>query len=72
MGIKYHDNMNPPRYGPDYSLSDNWDPDADYGNEYVEVHFRIHAPAYYQGSYLGFTPEQRDSFFSEATATFGM
>ena len=70
MGIKYHDNMNPPRFGPDYTLSDNWNPDADYGNEYVEVHFRIHAPAYYQGAYLGFTPEQRDSFFSEATAVF--
>ena len=70
MGIKYHDNINPPKYGPDCTLSDNWNPDVDYGNEYVEVHFRINAPAYYQGSYLGFTPEERDCFFCEATGIF--
>ena len=27
-------------------ISDNWNPDADYGNEYVRVHFRIDTPTF--------------------------
>lgn len=39
--IKYHDNTVGPMYGEDHYLSNNWNPDADYGNEYVNIHFRI-------------------------------
>lgn len=70
MSIKYHDNMNLPVYCPDHTLSDNWDPTADYGNEYVEVHFRINAPAYRQGTYLSFTPEEHDQFYLEVGTVF--
>ena len=33
-------------YGYDHKLTDNWDPNGDYGNEYVDVHFRIECPSY--------------------------
>ena len=70
MSIKYHDNLTPPMYVQDHTLSNNWNPDADYGNEYVDAHFRINAPAYRSGSYLGFTPEQHDRFYLEAGTVF--
>ena len=70
MSIKYHDNLTPPMYGQDHTLSNNWNPDADYGNEYVDAHFRINAPAYRSGSYLGFTPEEHDRFYLEAGTVF--
>lgn len=70
MGIKYHDNMSPPKYGPDFTLSDNWNPDADYGNEYVEVHFRINALAYYRSGNLGFSTDERERFYEEVKETF--
>lgn len=33
--IKYHQNGVGYEYGADHTLTDNWNPDADYGNEYV-------------------------------------
>lgn len=47
MGIKYHDNMNGVQYGEDHMLTNNWNPDLDYGNEYVSVYFRIDTPSYH-------------------------
>ena len=44
MSIKYHDNMNGVQYGEDHMLTDNWNPNMDYGNEYVRVYFRIDTP----------------------------
>ena len=70
MSIKYHDNMTPPKYGPDHTVSNNWNPDADYGEEYVDVHFRINAPAYYRGANLGFSPEEHDRFYQEVGTVF--
>lgn len=49
MKIKYRDNMTPPAYGADGTVSDNWDRAADYGGEYVNAHFRIHTPSYDPG-----------------------
>ena len=50
--IKYHDNTLPGLgYGADGMLTDNWDPDKDYGNEYVKVYFRINCPLYMRGKF---------------------
>ena len=46
MSIKYHQNGLGYEYGKDYSLTNNWNPNADYGNEYSNVYFRINTPSY--------------------------
>ena len=47
-------------------ISDNWNPDADYGNEYVDVHFRIDTPTF--DGFSGFfkSNEDRDNWNNEA------
>lgn len=47
-------------------ISDNWNPDADYGNEYVDVHFRIDTPTF--DGFSGFfkSNEDRDNWDNEA------
>ena len=37
MGIKYHQYGCGNDYGYDHYLTDNWNPDDDYGSQYVEV-----------------------------------
>lgn len=44
--LKYHQNGIGREYGEDHTLTNNWNPDADYGNEYVNVYFRIDTPSY--------------------------
>lgn len=40
--IKYHEYRKGENdYGADHYLTDNWNPDADYSNEYVNVYFNI-------------------------------
>lgn len=46
MNIKYHQWGTGDEYGADFELTDNWNPNADYGNEYVNVYFRIDTPSY--------------------------
>ncbi len=46
MDIKYHQNGIGNEYGEDHKLTNNWDPDMDYGNEYARVYFRINTPSY--------------------------
>lgn len=46
MGIKYHQNGLGYEYGEDHSLTNNWNPNVDYGNEYSNVYFRIDTPSY--------------------------
>lgn len=46
MSIKYHQNGLGNEYGEDYTLTNNWNPDSDYGNEYANVYFRIDTPSY--------------------------
>ena len=67
--IKYHDNTVYPQYGEDHRLLDNWDPDADYGNEFANVHFRIETPTYCFPAFT-FTPEQREAFYKETGRIF--
>ena len=47
-------------------ISDNWNPDADYGNEYVRVYFRIDTPTF--DGFSGFfkSNEDRDNWDNEA------
>lgn len=64
--IKYHDNINGVQYGSDHKLTNNWNPDCDYGNEYVRVHFRIDTPSYRCNN--GFvTEEERNKWNTEAS-----
>ena len=68
--IFYHDMMIGPDYGPDGMLSDNWNPDGDYGeDEYVDVHFRIETPAYRPPAYY-FEEANRHRFNVELTEAF--
>ena len=46
MSIKYHQWGTGDEYGANFELTDNWNPNADYGNEYVSVYFRIDTPLY--------------------------
>jgi len=46
MSIKYHQYGIGNEYGADYTLINNWNPDCDYGNEYVKVYFNIDTPTY--------------------------
>lgn len=63
--IKYHQNGIGNEYGADGKLTDNWNPDCDYGNEYVSVYFRINTPSY---NYIGFdTEKNRNKWNIEAS-----
>ena len=63
--IKYHQCGIGYDYGEDHSLTNNWDPDIDYGNEYVYVYFNINTPSY---NGCGFTStEERDKWNTEAS-----
>lgn len=64
--IKYHQNGIGNEYGVDGKLTDNWNPDCDYGNEYVKVYFRIDTPSYHYSN--GFdTEENRNKWNTEAS-----
>lgn len=64
--IKYHQNGIGNEYGANHMLTDNWNPDLDYGNEYTRVYFRIDTPIYDYAS--GFnTTEDRDKWNTEAS-----
>lgn len=64
--IKYHQNGIGYEYGADGYLTDNWNPDYDYGNEYVSVYFRIDTPSYHYNN--GFdTNENKERWQAEAS-----
>lgn len=46
MSIKYHQYGLGYEYGEDHALTNNWNPDEDYGNEYSNVYFNIDTPTY--------------------------
>jgi hypothetical protein len=62
--IKYHQNGIGNEYGEDHTLTNNWNPDTGYKNEYVNVHFRIDAD-YYQYPFNNYTQEQQQTFNDE-------
>ena len=62
--IKYHQNGIGNEYGEDHALTNNWNPDNDYGDEYVNVYFRIEALNYNYPSF-NFTESQEKEFYTE-------
>lgn len=74
MSIKYHQYGIGNEYGEDHTLTNNWNPDMDYGNEYVIVYFRIDTPSYHYERGFSST-EDRDSWDTEASnliSSFGI
>lgn len=69
MSIKYHQNGIGNEYGADHQLTNNWDPDLDYGSEYVNVYFRMETKGYGCPSF-SFTEEDRKVFDSELSEVF--
>jgi hypothetical protein len=67
--IKYHQNGTGNEYGEDHTLTNNWNPSLDYGNEYVNIHFRIEAN-YYRYPYNNYTQEQQQEFSNDAAEVF--
>ena len=68
MKIRYHDNTAPNGADMGRGISDNWDSTADYGNEYVDAHFRINTPAY--DPYKRWSEEDIAQFDAESLAVF--
>lgn len=73
MSIKYHQYGIGNEYGEDHTLTNNWNPDNDYGNEYVKVYFNIDTPTYdYRNSWK---KEEREAWRKEINnliASFGI
>ena len=73
MSIKYHQYGIGNEYGEDHTLTNNWNPDMDYGNEYVHVYFNIDTPTYdFNG---GWTAEAREKWNEETSnliSSFGI
>ena len=66
MSIKYHQYGIGNEYGEDHTLTNNWNPDMDYGNEYVKVYFNIDTPTYdYKNGWK--TTEEKERWEKEAT-----
>ncbi|WP_342759449.1 hypothetical protein [Kineothrix sedimenti] len=65
--IKYHQNGIGNEYGADHTLTNNWNPETDYENEYVNIYFRIEASGYGYPSF-SFEEEDRKAFYSEVKA----
>lgn len=69
MAIKYHQNGMGNEYGADHQLTNNWNPDEDYGNEYVNAYFRMETKGYGYPSF-SFTEKDRKAFDLEVTEVF--
>lgn len=69
MFIKYHDNTTGIQYGEDHTLTNNWNPILDYGNEYVRVYFRIDTKGYGYPDF-SFNEEDRNAFYHDIASTF--
>ena len=65
MNIKYHEYRKGNEYGADHTLTNNWNPDLDYGNEYVKVYFNIDTPTYDYSN--GWETEEREAWDKESS-----
>ena len=63
MDILYHQYKKGHDYGPDHKLTNNWEPDAEYGDEYVKVYFYTDTPTYSQNGFE--TAEDKIARFEE-------
>ena len=60
--IKYHEyRTNEQDYGKDHKLTNNWNPDLDYGKEYAKVGFNMETEGYCYPSFC-FTENQKEKF----------
>lgn len=62
--IKYHQWGIGVEYGTDHALTNNWNPNGNYDNEYSNVYFNINAEGYGYPSF-SFTKEQHKAFYEE-------
>lgn len=69
MCIKYSDCSNGYKYDADGKQLANWDPDCDYGNEYVDVYFRMDTKGYGYPSFC-FSEEDGAAFDEEIVKVF--
>lgn len=67
MSIKYHQWGTGNEYGANFELTDNWNPNADYGNEYVSVYFRIDTPLYNDCIYDFKSDEDSEKWHAETS-----
>ena len=68
--IKYHEYRKGERdYGDDHKLTNNWNPDLDYGKEYAKVYFNMESEGYSYPSFC-FTEEQREKFTDDINRIF--
>lgn len=67
MSIKYHQWGTGNEYGANCELTDNWNPNADYGNEYVSVYFRIDTPLYNDCIYDFKSDEDSEKWHAETS-----
>ena len=68
--IKYHEyRTNEQDYGKDHKLTNNWNPDLDYGKEYAKVYFNMETEGYDYPSF-SFTEEQREKFTDDINRIF--
>lgn len=68
--IKYHEyRTNERDYGEDHKLTNNWNPDLDYGKEYAKVYFNMETEGYGYPSF-SFTDEQREKFTDDINRIF--
>lgn len=68
--IKYHEyRTNERDYGEDHKLTNNWNPDLDYGKEYAKVGFNMESEGYCYPSF-SFTDEQREKFTDDINRIF--
>lgn len=67
--IKYHQYGLGKEYGQDHMLTNNWNPDKDYGNEYVSIYFQMETKGFgYPSFYLD--EESRQLFELELSEVF--
>lgn len=68
--IKYHEyRTNECDYGDDHKLTNNWDPEQDYGKEYAKVGFNMESDGYGYPSF-SFTEEQKEKFTDDINRIF--
>lgn len=68
MSIKYHEYCKGYEYGADHALTDNWNPDLNYGNEYVRVAFNINTPTFDSMNGNFNTLSDNEKWYNEASA----
>ncbi len=69
MSIKYHQQGTGNEYGADHTLTNNWNPELDYGNEYVKVYFQMETKGYGYPTF-SFTVEDQEAFDMDLVEVF--